>query len=483
MYRSKSVIRLVLVGFALVALPLLLAILVAAYHVERLADQSHRAVLRAVQATQQVRILVEQLTDVERHARQYQVLAKPALLEVYADTHRKFQRTWRELSDKYLDLYQREQFGSLAEQEERLYRRIAAHEPGSVDGQAAIEEFPKLSRMARGLLAAGGELIDREAETMEASAGRAQRMMTWNLLGWIPIALITAVLFTGLVTRPIRQIKDAIRRLGRGNFADPIEVSGPLDLADLGLRLDWLRQRLLDLEQEKSRFLGHVSHELKTPLTAIREGSELLTEHIAGPLTEEQEEVAAILHENGIRLQELVENLLNFSAVGHSTALRLVPKIALAPLVRAVLARHKLAIKSKNLLLVADLEEAVLSGDEEKLGVIVDNLVSNAVKFTPAGGAITIRLRWSDSGDVVLEVRDTGPGFAEQDKGRAFEPFYQGGTPHDAQVRGTGLGLSIVKEYVRAHAGAVEIIDTQNCGAHLRVRLPAPHVTTALGHA
>ena len=114
--------------------------------------------------------------------------------------------------------------------------------------------------------------------------------------------------------RPIRQIDSAISQLGKGTFSKAIAVRGPTDLVDLGRQLEWLRMRLLELAQERNRFLRHMSHELKTPLASIREGTELLMDGAVGELDSAQREVTTILRDNGIKLQQLIENLLSFSA-------------------------------------------------------------------------------------------------------------------------------------------------------------------------
>jgi two-component system sensor histidine kinase GlrK len=120
---------------------------------------------------------------------------------------------------------------------------------------------------------------------------------------------------------------------------------------------------------------------------------------------------------------------------------------------------------------VRQVDDVTLVADRAKLRLILDNLVSNAVKFTPDGGTITVRGR-SEDGEVVIEVADSGPGIPSAERGRVFEAFYQGATPQGGLVRGTGIGLSVVQEFVQAHGGTIEIVDGEFSGAHFRVRLP-----------
>jgi len=225
------------------------------------------------------------------------------------------------------------------------------------------------------------------------------------------------------------------------------------------------------LEDEKRKFLQHVSHELKTPLTALREGTALLEEEVVGQLNEAQREIVDILQANGTQLQKLIEDLLNFHlAQARHAALDMQP-VALDRVLDEVLTDQKLAIMSKEITVHLTVAQVSLLGDREKLRIAMDNLLSNAVKYSPRGGTISVSLV-QDTDNVVLDVVDTGPGIAAQDKPRVFEAFYQGTAAYEGHVKGSGLGLAIAREYVAAHHGRLEIIDDRSEGAHLRMTLP-----------
>ncbi len=165
-------------------------------------------------------------------------------------------------------------------------------------------------------------------------------------------------------------------------------VSGPQDLEYLGERLEWLRQKLLDLEEQKNRFLRQMSHELKTPLTAVREGSQLLAEEVVGKLTPQQREIAEILRHNSIELQKQIEALLNYGASQfHKVALDLKP-VSLERVVSRVAGDQRLALRSRDLKLDVSGPQVLVTADAEMLRVTLDNLVSNAIKFSPPGGTI-----------------------------------------------------------------------------------------------
>lgn len=466
----KSFPRLLLAGFSLVALPLLTALVHNAVTMAQLAKQSQQAVYQAVRATHGSRVMLEELTIMERSIRQYAVLGDPPLLEGYFLAHRKFQETASRLaalsnnkSDE--DLRQR-----LIDEELSLFQYIAADRKSPAVAEKAKAGFPALFDLAKKIENQGNALIENGAESLEKMAGEAQRRVLWQLLALTPLVLLLVAGFSILITKPIRQIQAVIRRLGEGRFADPIRVDGPRDLEQLGADLEWMRSRLNELEQQKTLFLSQISHELKTPLTALREGAELLAEEATGALTPPQREVVEILRHNSTRLQRLIENLLRYQSVMlEKSALKVVPT-PLRPLIAEAEQAHALALRAKNLKLEVHCPDDSIQADAEKLAVMLDNLLSNAIKFSPPGTAIRIAAQRADDW-IQIDVIDEGPGIPGKEREQVFKMLYQGGAPHHGRVAGTGLGLAIVREYAAAHGGTAEALDSAT-GAHLRISLP-----------
>ncbi len=471
LYGPKSFLTLVLVGFAVVTLPLAAALIYAAVYLDRLANESQRTVYQAVQTTQSGHSLMSQLTAMERTARQYQVLGDAALLTAYNEQHRRFQDSLSQLADIASERAIVAQLQTLASQETSQYDTLSQQPPRSEANTTAIAEFATLNNIAQSTVNQSADMIDRHVDAMQQTTSQAQQVFLWLALALVPGALLFAGVFTVLVARPIKQIDRAIRRLGAGNFAGAIHVTGPQDLEYLGRRLDWLRERLLDHERQKNRFIRHVSHELKTPLTALREGAELLADEVVGDLLSEQKEVVAILRQNSLRLQKLIEDLLQFSQAEMQLPLITHRPVALDQIVRRVLEDHKLSITSKGIQLKSDLTNTVIMGDEEKLRIIVDNLISNAIKHSPIGGTVRIHLHGATD-TVILDITDSGPGINADEAERIFEAFYQGSSASDGYVKGSGLGLSITREHVLSHQGQIEALTDTDEGAHFRVTLP-----------
>ena len=469
-FYPRSFPRLLAVGFTLVALPLMFALINNAVSVDRLANRSQNAVYRAVQATQSGRRLAQQLTALERTARQMVILDDRSLLDTYAASRRQFEQAVAEFANLPLDAVQKHALDDIVRGEAVVFGALSGAGPKSPEAGAAVESFVRLSERAQSLVTRSNELIDREVEAMRATADRAQRITFWQLLALVPVVVFLVIGFSIVIARPIRQIDAAIRRLGGGQLRAPVAVNGPQDLVQLGERLEWMRRELIDVEQQKNRFLRQVSHELKTPLTALREGAELLSEEAVGKLTPEQREIAEILRHNSVELQKLIEDLLSFGASQFRKVTVDLGPVDIREVIGRVAEDQRLAIRSRGLTLDIAAADVMIPADSEKLRVMIDNLLSNAVKFSPPGGVIGISARY-DGDALELDVTDEGPGIPSEDRARIFDPFYQGRHAGAGPVRGTGIGLSVVKEYVFAHGGSVEVLSRQR-GAHLRIRLP-----------
>jgi len=462
----SSFLKLLLIGFGLAVLPVIFAFANASLYLERFTELSNNTVTQAVQATRDSRSLIEQLSLMERISRQYLVLEDRALLEHFMLAHRKFNESVRTLNLLPLDQKQHDAIRSLSAKVDALAE--AMHHPPSL--RRMLPEFSAMFTQANDILSASNNMIERETKFLQVATSQAKRDLVWQMLAMIPVVLMVTGAMTYLLAQPVRRMDEAIRRLGQGDYADTITIDGPGDLRILGERLDWLRSQLLDLESQKKRFLRHVSHELKTPLTAIREGSELLSEEVGGALTPQQMEIASILRENSLRLQKMIENLLNYTAAQFQKPQLDRTSIALKPLIHEALDSYALSLTSKQIRPLLSLSDVEIEGDRDKLLTVIDNLLSNAVKFSPRGGAIGINLS-SANGLAVIDVSDAGPGIPESERANLFDPFFRGSGSYDSHVHGTGLGLSIAREYVEAHGGALSLAHSGK-GARFRISLP-----------
>src|SRR5260370_15076109 len=316
----RSFFGLLLTGFTLVSAPLVGALAYSAWHTERLAEQSRKAVFSASQAARASRSLINRIGSIERLAAQLAMLDNAELADDYGRVHASF----RQVSDELLALpLEGEQLAALRKtraQEQALYEVLRAR-PRPRHGVRQISRLTgELAENAYQVLAISSRVADREVASLRAHAEEVELRLALLVMLSTAFALAIALALTRYIARPIAELDAAIRQLGGADFARPIRVRGPDDLRTLGERLDWLRRRLIELEAEKNRFLRHLSHELKTPLTALREGTELLGDQVAGPLAPPQRQVVAIMRDNSLKLQQLIEELLDYQRALHPAA-------------------------------------------------------------------------------------------------------------------------------------------------------------------
>ena len=258
-YRPKSVLTLILIGFSVVAVPLVVALGVAVFYVDKLFEQSEQAVEQTVQATSHSRMLVEEITAMERSARQFLVLDDQAMFGAYAKVHQEMLQTANILITLPLEKAQREKLEALTTKAQALFKKLSIHpRVSAVESIKAVSEFAELSDMAQAIFIESRELVDRKVAILQETAGKAQRTLLWSALALIPWVIGLVWIFTLLITRPIRHIDQAIRQLGDAKFAAPIAITGPQDLESLGRRLDWLRLRLIKLATFYKNGLSHI---------------------------------------------------------------------------------------------------------------------------------------------------------------------------------------------------------------------------------
>ncbi len=482
--RPRSLNDLILVGFGLVGLPLLVAVIWALVNLDRLAEQSEQLVFTGVAAAENNRLLVEHLGSLERVARQYQVLGTADSLLLLEQDLATLNASLTQMAPLTEQANATALAASIGAAARRTVATLKRTDLNAEDQAKAIAGFASLRQRVTELTGTLTAFVDNELANLQASTRRAQRVSAWQVAALVPGTIILVLFFTVLVARPIRQLDTAISQLGQSGFSKPIEVKGPTDLERLGRQLEWLRLRLLELAQEKNKFLRHMSHELKTPLANIREGTELLLDGTVGELDQPQSEVADILRMNGLKLQQLIENLLSFSAWQTKSEVLTLSDFPIRALVISVAKAQRLALKAAHIQLKLEVEDIIVNADRDKIRTVLDNLLSNAVKFTPKGGYITIRARETAS-SFVLEFGDTGPGIPDEESPRIFEAFFQGRTEQGGQVGGTGIGLSVVLECIQAHNGSVELVDSDEfSGAHFRINIPqkravSPHKMAA----
>ncbi|MBB3047563.1 two-component system sensor histidine kinase GlrK [Litorivivens lipolytica] len=476
-FYPRKVIHWVALGIALVLLPLLLAVGSAAHYVQQLAVDSQDAVLDGTQSVKLSRMLGDYLLGMERNARVYQVVGDTKLLTTYQQLHTEFRHSASELIAVESDEAVLDKIEQLLAIESELHDVLTQEPPNSSLAINSLQRFAEMREIIRWLVDRNGEVIRERIQQLHNYATEAQQVLLWQSFMVLPVAIGLGLLIIYRVSRPMKELDRSIRRLGSNDVDEEIRVHGPDDIRALGSRLEWLRQRLRELADQKRLFLQHISHELKTPLASIREGASLLNGDVVGQLNEQQKEVVDILESSSLQLQRRIEDLLAFSVNDEPRAELELKRLSAERLVRSIIDCHQLVIRSKGLTVDLRFDDRKVFADKEKLHAIVDNLISNAVKFSPEGGCIQI-IQTEQNGRWQLDIHDQGPGVHPTEVEQIFQPFYQGSAPSSGHLKGTGLGLAIARLYARLHQGDLIVLPSSH-GAHLQLSLPVANKFTA----
>ncbi|MCB1939156.1 MAG: HAMP domain-containing histidine kinase [Rhodocyclaceae bacterium] len=465
MFSRMSFRQMLLAGFLLIALVLGAAAMQGLHLLEAFAQQSRHGADAALGLTSAAQQLAERTVDMERSARQYRVLGDDALKARFVVS-----RDGAESALAAFSAAAPATLGGVAD----AWRAAARQAEAALDaatGEADLRDaLDRLHRINERLSVDARQWVARQNATLLNQLEANRLRLAWQVLLAVLFGALLAALFGWQLARPVKQIEAAIEDLGESRLDRPIEVEGPADLRQLGQRLDWLRQRLSELEADRVRMLRHVSHELKTPLAALREGVALLEDEVTGALSPPQREVVGILRANAHVLQGRIEDLLGFNAAVFDARRLHRSTFALGALLERIVDAQRLQAQSRDVSIVLDTTPISIDADAEKIGVAIGNLLANAISFSPAGGEVSLRARHGGEWAIV-DCIDAGPGVAGDDAGRIFDPFFQGRRQPATAREGSGVGLSIVREYVQAHGGRVALVSGER-GAHFRIELP-----------
>ena len=292
-----------------------------------------------------------------------------------------------------------------------------------------------------------------------------QALLVAALVG-ATLAAVASLLLARRIARPLRSVAGAARRLARGESPDPLPVDGAEELATLSASFNHMAAQLARAREAERSFLLSVSHELKTPLTAIRGYAEGLSE---GAFV--AEEAGETIAREAQRLERLVRDLLDLARMNKSEFSVHSQRIDLGDVAQEVVRRYEAQARSFGAALETTADgDAPAIGDPDRVLQVVSNLVENALRLTPhGGGCVRIEVRPG-----AITVEDNGPGLRPEELPRAFERFFLYSRYGRERPVGTGLGLAIVKELTAAMGGNVEVRSEPGRSTRFTVRLPAP---------
>jgi two-component system sensor histidine kinase GlrK len=475
LFRIGSIFQWILVIFFVVTLPLILALLYSNQSIQDYTDQSNKTLFQTLEISKNAQSLFDELLIMYRSIRQYQVLEDKDIFTVFQAHHQRFVNISNQTNNYYLSDEFRNSLDKLMKSEAKLYAKILFKkdlllEKISLDD---IKGYMELRTVAKLLVDKGNQQTQKETALLSKLAVRLNKQVTYATLVSVILAFVLGLLLLSLINRPIKHIERAIRKLGNAELDDRIYIEGPRDLREIGTHLDWLRQKLNQLENSRQFFIKTISHELKTPLATLMEGADLLQEQVVGEINAEQLKIIRLLQIANIRLNSLVENLLEYQKVTYTEAKMNYSQVDLNQIIVQICEDNQLLLDSKGLTVAFNEEPVIISVDREKIRIIVSNLFSNALKFSPNGGQINIQLQ-IENNELYMLIADQGEGVSKGQLEHLFTEFYKQTTPENWKIRGSGLGLSLVKDYVLAHHGKIKLLapDTGYSGARFLVIIP-----------
>lgn len=465
---SLSFQQMLLVAFLLIGALLGAAAVRALFSLESLMAQGREGADQAIALSTAAQSLGERSVAMERVARQSLVLGDRQLRQRFNEAARQAAATLERLTANDLpDEFAR----PWREQIQTIGQLLDGPPETALDREREVARaFRELDGFTTLIAQQVQSLIAQRNEALQARFEASRQQLAQQVLGSIGLAAALAVGFGVWLARPFQRLEKAIVALGENRLESPIDIPGPTDVRRVSQQLDWLRLRLTELDADKARFLRHISHELKTPLASLREGVAVLGDGVAGPLGPDQAEVVRILQHNTGQLQEQIEALLRFNAAAFEARQLKRERTDLLTLTNDQVQSQRLHWQARGLLVRVEGSPVVLPLDREKMASALGNLLLNAIRFSPDGGVIRVLVN-DLPGRASVDIIDQGPGVAEPDRERIFEPFYRGQRQPPQAVKGTGIGLSIVHEYVTAHGGRVTLVP-QPGGAHFRIELP-----------
>ncbi|GAA1800882.1 HAMP domain-containing histidine kinase [Planosporangium flavigriseum] len=310
-------------------------------------------------------------------------------------------------------------------------------------------------------------------------AGAAGIGVFWYGIGWLPpatavtaitVALVTSQVLAHGMTAPLREMTAAARAMARGDYTRRVRATSRDEVGQLAVAFNQMAADLASADQQRRELIANVSHELRTPISALRAVLENVVDGVATP---DPATLRTALAQTE-RLGRLVTELLDLSRIDAGVLALDLEEFPVADLFADVVAEAEVAAAAGDRTVVFRTEvepaDTCVHADRERLHQVVVNLLDNAVRHGPADGTVTVR-GFRDSGQLIIEVRDEGPGIPHEARHRVFERFTRG---ERSTGGGTGLGLAIARWVVELHHGTISVVDSGGSpGCHIRVSLPS----------
>lgn len=464
-FSPHSLRQLVLLAFLLALCPLLVLAYQAYQSLNNLSEQASEVNRTTLADVRRSEAMVSLAVEMERSYRQYCVLDDVRLANLY-----KSQRShYRQLLENHATILPEPRF---YQRLDTLMKKLTQLQCQNNRPITEVSSSLAAFSVANGQMAqATRNTVFTHGQQLQQAISEQGRFFGWQSLMLLLVSLLLVFLFTRLIIGPVKRVERMINRLGEGkNVGTIARFHGPKEIQALAQRLMWLSERLAWLESQRHEFLRHISHELKTPLASMREGTALLIDEIMGTLTQDQKEIVSILDNSSLHLQQLIEQLLDYNRKQIDAPVEKADVI-LNTLVQTVIMANQLPARAKAIQTLCDLDVLHCWTEPTLLERVLDNLYSNAVHYGAEFGTIWIRSR-RVANTLQIDIANTGTPISEAEKKMIFEPFFQGNRQRKGSVKGSGLGLSIARDCAHRMQGELQLVKVKDADVCFRVELP-----------
>ncbi|WP_071845501.1 HAMP domain-containing sensor histidine kinase [Pragia fontium] len=460
-----SLRQLVLLAFLLVLLPLLILAYQAYKSLDLLSAQAADINNTTLKDARRSEAMTNLAVSMERSYRQYCVLGDKTLESLYLNQRQQYS----EMLDVHAAILPNQNYYKTLQKQLAELSEIHCKNSGPDDTSSGL--LVNFSRSNTEMVQATRAIIYSRGEKLQQAIADKGYFFGQQALLLFLLSVFLVFLFTRMIIGPVKRVERMINRLGEGkSLSHILSFNGPREIQSLAQRIVWLSERLSWLESQRHEFLRHISHELKTPLASMREGTELLLDQVVGPLTEDQKEVVSILDKSSRHLQQLIEQLLDYNRNQPDNRTEK-EFIDLQVMASAVISAHSLPARAKYMRTECQLAQTHCWAESVLLMRVLDNLYSNAVHYGEESGTIWIISRQVGQ-SIQIEVANTGEKILPQEQAMLFEPFYQGSRQRKGAVKGSGLGLSIARDCLRQMDGELLLVDVDYADVCFRIELP-----------
>lgn len=411
----------------------------------------------------EIQAMGEEFTRIEGESTRILILNRDGIVDY--DSYRSTSLLRRDLSEDYPEI-KTVLKGEFVEAKD-LY--IYSGDPPT--RKRVMYSYAPIMHYSEGVL--GVVLISSSLDSIEVLLNDISRMLVIYSLGVILAIILISIAISGLITHPIKDLTASITKMSKGHLNQRVNIRGGGEFRQLGEAFNIMSEKLEDLDNARNEFVSNASHELKTPLSAMKVLTESLL-HMGIDDPDIYREFLTDINFEIDRLNSIITDLLalvQLDKQSGSTQLSKEP-VNLADLVERTLKGLQLLAEQKDITLeISHEDDVVVEGDSAKLQQVISNLVDNAIKYTPEGGRVSIDIS-SGPGHAIIKISDTGIGIPSEDLSRIFDRFFRVDKARSRSTGGTGLGLSIANRIVLMHGGYIRVNSVEGKGSTFYVELP-----------